>query len=131
MKKQIENEKHIEIKKKTFHTIRRMNWKPGEDVPWISLPPMVQIMHARCFKMVLGYPNVNNKSEGSTYYPEKKAGILRLRCVSNTNANMAPRMLPCYMCPTVRWKMHENANKENKQENPFLSHSYIFLAFVL
>jgi len=26
-----------------------------------------------CFKMVLGYPNVNNKSEGSTYYPEKKA----------------------------------------------------------
>ena len=41
--------------------------------------------------MVLGYPNVNNKSEGSTYYPEKKAGIPRLR-ISNA-ANMVPSML--------------------------------------
>ena len=29
-----------------------------------------------CFKMVLGYPSVNNKTAVSTYYPEKKAWCL-------------------------------------------------------
>ena len=33
----------------------------------------VQPTCASCFKMVLGYPSVSNKTTVSTYYPEKKA----------------------------------------------------------
>ena len=34
------------------------------------------VQPASCFKMVLGYPSVSNKTTVSTYYPEKKAAEL-------------------------------------------------------